>query len=178
MFRHCFLIALAAGALAACNGDQSPSGATGPHGGSPPPEPSVVEISGTIVTSGFDLASVAIRQYGKLIPLGGSEAHLMRGLIGAEARVRGTLDANRGLSVSSFRVTAVNGLLAIDGVFTSDDGPSYGIRLEDGTVSALEDPPDELKAHVGARVWVTGGTDGIPISFGIIEDRRARYSAR
>lgn len=169
MFRNLLPIALMAGALAACSGDQS-SGPTSPTGSGLRPEPTIVELTGTIVASGFDTAPVGIRQYGELFLLSGNEATLMQGLIGAEAWVRGTLDVDGGLFVESFRVTAVNGLLAVDGVLMSYAGPSYGIRLADGTITALDDPPAELTAHVGARVWVTGGTDGIPISFGIIEE--------
>jgi len=173
MSRNRFLITVAAAAVAACSSDQS---ATAPNrtAGRAQPAPSHVEIAGTIEVSGHDAAPVSLRYDDKLIPLGGAESALLEGLVGAEALVRGTEDLDGVLVVESFRVLAVNGRAALDGVLMIYVASNYAIRLDDGSVYALEDPPAELTEHVGSRVWVTGGTDGLPIEFGVIEYGRSR----
>ena len=173
MFRNRVLVVASALVLGACISDQS--GPTGPVGTgfTPPFASSVVELTGTLVASGEDYAPVSLccALQGGLIPLGGNQAILMAGLDGAEVWVRGTWDASPGLIVASFRVLAVDGRAALDGILVQTDSADYALQLADGTVRTLVDPPAELTAEVGARVWVTGGTDDPPVRFGVIERR-------
>jgi hypothetical protein len=88
-------------------------------------------------------------------------------LIGAKVEVSGTEDATHAFVVDHFTVLMVNGLPAADGVLeTTEEG--YGLRMIDGSMRALMDPPEALTLCVGKRVWVAGPADATPVAFGLL----------
>lgn len=109
---------------------------------------------------------------GNDLVLVGTEADNLLSLDGAEVDVRGLWDAGT-LVVSDFLVRRVGGMEVLDGVLTMvvDDQTGdvgYGISLTRGSYVPLIDPPNELIAHIGQRVWVIDPADGQPWLFGII----------
>jgi hypothetical protein len=45
----------------------------------------------------------------------------------------------------------------------------YALQLTRGGLIALTDPPADLIAHLGERVWVTGDPNAAPTAFGFIQ---------
>jgi hypothetical protein len=117
---------------------------------------------------------------GRAILLVGANLASVAQVDSAEVEVRGTWTADGAFEVDDFVVRSVEGAPAMDGVLvarydqaTDIDGGSgptgYDLQLTRGGSVALIDPPADLLAHVGARVWVTGGLDSAPMAFGIID---------
>ena len=148
------------------------SSSSGP-GSSTPQSPFFVTVSGTIQLGYTDMGEVLLKTGdGNELVLIGTEALNLVSLDGAEVDVRGLWVADA-LSVSDFLVRRVGGIEVLDGIVTMqvDDETGdvgYGISLTRGSYVPLIDPPDELLAHIGQRVWVTNPADGQPLVFGII----------
>ncbi len=98
----------------------------------------------------------------------------------AEVEVRGAWNADGALEVNDFVVRSVEGAPAMDGILIAryDEsgqdliGPTllgYGLQLTRGGTIALTDPPADLVAHLGERVWVTGDPTAAPTAFGFIQ---------
>jgi hypothetical protein len=82
--------------------------------------------------------------------------------------------------VSDFVVRSVEGAPAMDGILVARYDESgqdliggtligYGLQLTRGGTIALTDPPADLVAHLGERVWVTGDPTAAPAAFGFIQ---------
>jgi len=157
-----------------CSDSTAPTASSGSNPGSPTPQsPSFVTVSGTIHLGYTDMGEVMLKTAdGNDLTLIGTEAANLVSLDGADVDVRGLWVADA-LSVSDFLVRRVGGIEVLDGIVTMlvDDETGdvgYGISLTRGSYVPLIDPPDELIAHVGQRVWVTDPADGQPFAFGII----------
>ena len=94
--------------------------------------------------------------------------------------VRGRWNADGTFDVSNFVVRSIDGEPVLDGVLIALYAPpiidteppalmGFALRLTDGPVVPLMDPPAELCAHLGERLWVLSPTDGPPTAFGIIQ---------
>jgi hypothetical protein len=78
--------------------------------------------------------------------------------------------------VADFLVRRVDGAEVMDGVVTAlhlqdeieGDVIGYALSLTRGSLVPLMDPPAELIAHVGERVWIAETADGQASAFGII----------
>jgi hypothetical protein len=110
---------------------------------------------------------------GEDIVLDGSAAANLANVENADVEVRGQWNADV-FVVSDFLVRQVDGADVLDGVLLAtqveDDGAvvGYALSLTRGSVVPLTNPPAELIAHVGERVWVAETADGQPCAFGII----------
>jgi len=82
--------------------------------------------------------------------------------------------------VNDFVVRSVEGEAALDGILVArfdesgqDITPAtpigYALQLTRGGMIALTDPPADLVAHLGERVWVTGDPNAAPTAFGFIQ---------
>jgi hypothetical protein len=89
---------------------------------------------------------------------------------GAEVEVRGSRQADGGLSAREFLVRAVDGRPAVDGRLEASGGALFVVTA-DGQRVPLGDPPSALRERVGTRVWVTREADGSVINFGDLAAR-------
>jgi hypothetical protein len=82
--------------------------------------------------------------------------------------------------VNDFVVRSVAGAAAMDGILVAlldNSGQDiisptvlgYALQLTRGGTIALTDPPADLIAHLGERVWVTGDPTAAPAAFGFIQ---------
>lgn len=98
----------------------------------------------------------------------------LRSVNGLRVRVIGTQAHDRkwpGLvSVTAFTVIGLKALPVIDGMLREDAGAVY-VETPDGERHVLVDPPPDLRARIGARVWVAGPLDHEPVAYGAIEWR-------
>jgi hypothetical protein len=110
---------------------------------------------------------------GEDVVLDGSAAAGLANVENADVEVRGQWNADM-FVVSDFLVRQVDGADVLDGVLiamqVAEDGGviGYALSLTRGPIIPLTDPPAELIAHVGERVWVAETADGQPCAFGII----------
>ena len=153
--------------LACSDAPTSSTAKTGPA--LPPVAPAVLSYTGIVENTLRDLDYQYLRvPGGERIRLVGPQTARLARVSGAEVSVRGTADAVDGLIVESFLVVSVGGVEAIDGVLMKV-GEQYALRLIlDGSMRMLTDLPDELKGHVGERVWITGPADGVAVAYGVI----------
>jgi hypothetical protein len=115
-----------------------------------------------------------------IVLIGGSLASVAQ-VDSAQVEVRGAWTADgAAFEVNDFVVRSVEGAPAMDGILIAryDDsgqdliGPTllgYGLQLTRGGTIALTDPPADLVAHLGERVWVTGDPTAAPTAFGFIQ---------
>jgi hypothetical protein len=117
---------------------------------------------------------------GQEIALTGANASLLASVDNAGVEVRGAWTDYGSFDVADFLVQMVNGATVIDGTLIAVyDAPTdtgdpigYAIRpTRGGATVALADPPTDLTAHLGERLWVAGGSDGRPMSFGVISEQ-------
>ena len=111
---------------------------------------------------------------GEDVTLDGSAIEDLYNIENAEVEVRGTW-SDATFLMSDFLVQRVDGTDVMDGILVPIqaqdlDGPilGYALNLTRGPTVALVDPPAELIAHVGERVWVAETADGQAMAFGII----------
>jgi hypothetical protein len=99
-------------------------------------------------------------------------APTLRSVSGLRVRVVGTQANDRrwvdAVTVLRFTVIGLKREPAIDGRLAEDAGTLY-IVAPDGSYHTIEHPPPDLRAHLGARVWVAGSLDRAPVAYGIIE---------
>jgi hypothetical protein len=100
----------------------------------------------------------------------------LRRLVGLEVQVEGVSTEGpiprETLDVLRFRVRAAGGMPAMDGILERD-GDLYRLRLADGSREPIQSPPEALRRHGGARVWIAGPPDAPPASFGVIRPARS-----
>lgn len=97
----------------------------------------------------------------------GESAALER-VAGTLVAVRGQFTARDTLAVSSFRVVAVDGQNVVDGILRQTKTGLSICPVSEGCV-ALGNPPQALRALVGARIWIGGPTATGPNTFGVVE---------
>lgn len=86
---------------------------------------------------------------------------------GLRIAVVGALSGSE-LNVKQFTVVAANGLPATDGRLVADGATLY-LETADRVRHRLVRPSPNLRAHIGARVWVSGPLDQEPVAYGVIE---------
>lgn len=157
---------IAAAMLVGCNDAQTPttplvSASSGPV---------AQTLRGTVMRDPENrvLPSLVLRlEDGTLIGLSGPEAMPLASVLGADVEVVGTVEGESIIEVQRFVVRMVDGSDVSDGVLElTDDG--YSLRLTLGGLRSVIDPPAELAAHVGERMWLIESDGGIPTAFGVI----------
>lgn len=164
---------LLAACLVASTSCSDASAPTSPGGQAAPPT-SLSTLDGTIHASQSRANGILLTLAdGEDVTLDGSEAAGLANLDNADVEVRGEWNADT-FVVADFLVRRVGGADVLDGILMAvqveDDGAviGYALSLTRGSVVPLTDPPPELVAHVGERLWVAETADGKPCAFGII----------
>lgn len=140
------------------------------------PGPSLVTLNGVIHFGSTRSNPVSlVAPDGSEVVLAGTETASLASVENAEVEVRGIWDAST-FVVSDFLVRRVDGTDVMDGILTVlyDDemrthDVGYAISLTRGSIVPLLDPPQDLLAHVGERIWLAERTDGQPAAFGVIK---------
>jgi hypothetical protein len=165
--------------LAACGNDIP----TQPSAFAPAAPATETVLYGRLIASDTrDVQLKLVAEDGSTIGLGGDQTAWLASVIDADVEVRGVMASYNEMIVERFLVRAVQGRQASDGVLEEDGDAGYALRLtESGDRVELADAPEELKALVGQRIWITGSDEGSPPTFGaivdasrLIEQRRAR----
>jgi len=151
---------------------------------SQPSQPSAPQtLTGTVYMSGQDLNPVALRTSdGHDILLAGAGANELANVLDAGVEVRGQFDADGVFEVADFLVRFVNGNSVVDGVLIAvPDLPTKSAEIigyailptRGGAAIMLNEPSEDLLAHVHQRLWVSGIGDGsgVATAFGLISDR-------
>ena len=171
-------IAAASLAATACSDSLAPNDHALPTGSS---QPALISIVGIIHQTTDVLGPVMLSTNdGREIVLIGANLTSVASVDRAEVEVRGAWAADGALEVNDFVVRSVEGAPAMDGILIAryDEsgqdliGPTllgYGLALTRGGTIALTDPPADLIAHLGERVWVTGDPNAPPTAFGFIQ---------
>jgi len=142
------------------------------------PAPALISIIG-IVHQSTELRAEFILSTddGREIVLTGANLTSIAQVDRAEVEVRGGWTVDGALEVNDFVVRSVEGAPAMDGILVAhyDDLAGdmligYELRLTRGGTIALTDPPADLLAHLGERVWVTGDPNAPPAAFGVIDE--------
>jgi hypothetical protein len=146
-----------------------------------PLEPQVISISGSIHVTGLGLSQVVLTTIDGLeIPLAGYRTLMLARVNDAGVEVRGFWNTDGAFEVTEFVVEIVNGAPVLDGVLIAVYDTEiytetstilgYALQLTRGDTVELKEPPAELLAFVGDRVWVAGPIDGPPTAFGVISE--------
>lgn len=146
-----------------------------PAPGRPRPSPSgsdVTELRGTITVVGnAPVTQVMLGTAGGgSHSLTGPELPSLRRAAGLEVVLRGSSSPGGELVVRDFTVVSADGQPALDGVLEHEGSTLY-LRTADRRIR-LGNPPNDLHALVGARVWLTGAPEGGPHTFGVITPAR------
>lgn len=147
---------------------------------STPISPQLVTLSGFTHLTGERLNDVMLTTIDGQDVLLMSDGGGLPRVENAGVDVRGRWGVEGTFEVADFVVRSVDGESVLDGVLIAlYDTPlvdtedailiGYALRLTDGPVVSLMDPPADLRAHVGERLWVVSPTDGPPTAFGIIQ---------
>lgn len=166
------LLAASLVASTSCSDTTSP---TVPVGGQAAPPTPLTSLEGVVHLSSNKLNGIVLSVAdGSDVVLDGPEAAELASVENATVEVRGRWDADTFL-VADFLVRRVDGADVMDGILINlsateiaSDTSGYALRLTEGSIVPLLDPPAELTAHVGERVWVAQSADGQATAFGII----------
>jgi hypothetical protein len=188
MRRTRFIPALVGACLAAgtaCSDTVAPTVApTGETGSSPPLTPQLITLTGVIHLSETTSRYTAALDIGDgpEITLDGADFSSFAAVDRVEIEVRGNWLADRVFEVSDFVVQSVEGTPALDGILvaveedqTDEKSGSitvYALQLTRGGSVTLTDPPADLIAHLGQRLWVIASPDGPPTAFGTITETK------
>jgi hypothetical protein len=124
------------------------------------------------VVGAVPITEVVLRQpAGRPVTLTGPLAREIGVASGADVWVRGRRVNERTIDVASYEVRSVDGVTAITGTLTAD-GDRLVLVTEDGRRHAIARPPTPLRAHVGARVWITGDLGAAINAYGVLRPRR------
>jgi hypothetical protein len=173
---HSSLIVIAAALLVGCNAADRATSPDYSSGITPPPGPTTQMLQGTVVANptsgGYPMFSIRLAD-GGVVGLLGDAAMPLASVIGAEVEVFGTAPTDLVttaslLQVERFQVLSVNGSSAIDGVLEGADGVYWLHAVGGGRRQVIGRLPDGLTDHVGERVWLTVGSDGSGMAFGVI----------
>jgi hypothetical protein len=183
MSTHRWIPVIAAAWLAAgtaCSDSLAPADDAAPAA---PDQPAaaLISIIGIVHQTTDLLGPVMLRTGdGRDILLVGANLASVASVDSAEVEVRGAWAVNGALEVNDFVVRSVEGAPAMDGILIAQyDGSGqdlvggtllgYALQLTRGGLIALTDPPADLIAHLGERVWVTGDPNAAPTAFGFIQ---------
>ena len=164
----------------AAGGESSSTTQAPASSGSAVPRPSVP-------IAGADTARGAVRLLGTAVdsrvvvqtpagPVGvtGPHAPAIARLQGMDVWIQGPLSLAIGavipprqITVERFEVRAVAGVPVVDGTLR-EEGGSFVVVDQRGGRTSLTNPPADLRALVGRRVWVTRAADGGVAAFGEI----------
>ena len=142
----------------------------------PTPTPSDAVLTGRIVAGGLatePVTSLAV-EGGKPTTLVGPLEPELRRLGGATVWVAGapgTGAPNATFSVSRYEIVSINGAKPTVGSLITRDGATW--LATDRDTLKLASPPADLRAKVGAKVWIVGrraGTELTPQTFGVIRE--------
>jgi len=177
------ITAFAAAGLLAAVGCSDATAPNVPQASTPgtPLAPQIISISGSIHVTGLGLSQVVLATSDGLeIPLAGYRTLMLARVNDAGVEVRGFWNTDGMFEVTEFVVEIVNGAPVLDGVLiavydteTSTETSTilgYALQLTRGDTVELKEPPAELLAYVGERVWIAGPTDGPPTAFGVISE--------
>jgi hypothetical protein len=143
--------------------------------------PAQISIIGTVhLTTELRSPYVLSTDDGQEIELIGANMASVARVDQAVVEVRGTWATDGAFDVSDFVVRSVEGAPAMDGILIAQYDESgqdlvggtllgYALQLTRGGLIALTDPPADLIAHLGERVWVTGDPDAPPTAYGFIQ---------
>ena len=163
-------------------GATPPGGAEEPRAGAPPATPPAPasaarrargdSVRGIVAVVGAEPnPQVVVRApEGTSVRLTGVSAGAVGRASGAEVVAWGTRRDARTLEVSSYAIRSVDGVPATDGTLAEADGRLVLVAA-DGTRRPIVSPPTALRAHVGARVWISGAPDQEPQAFGVLEPK-------
>lgn len=166
------LIAACLVASTSCGDTATP---TSPGGQAAAP-PALATLTGVVHLSATKSTPVTLAlDDGEEVELDGPVATQLTSLENAMVDVRGLWNPES-FQVNDFLVRQVDGADVMDGVLiafgvqdTAGGDLTFGLSLTRGAVVALPNPPAELTAHVGERVWVAESVDGqATTAFGII----------
>jgi hypothetical protein len=166
------LIAACLAATASCNDTAAP---TSPGRQAAPP-PALTTLEGVIHLSATKVNGIVLSlDDGEDVILDGTGSANLTNVENADVEVRGQWSGDT-FAVADFLVRRVDGAEVIDGVVTAlhlqdeieGDVIGYALSLTRGSLVPLMDPPAELIAHVGERVWIAETADGQASAFGII----------
>jgi hypothetical protein len=171
-------LALAAGAVAACNrgsrvaAAESPTPVAGqaraPAGTDARAPVGTDSLEGIVRVVGLDALPVVTLvpdDAGRSVTLDGPPS--LRRVAGLRIAAVGERSGAR-LAVRRFTVLAANGVPATDGVLAVD-GDALVLVTPDGTRHRLVNPPPLLRSSVGHRAWVSGALDRELVAYGIID---------
>jgi len=166
------LIAACLVATASCSDTGAPtSPGTGSQAG---PTTSQTTLYGTIHLSQTKGSETVLSLGDGEVPLTGAGSAGLASVENAEVEVRGQFNADS-FVVTDFLVRRVGGSDVMDGVlialYDQEIGGNefgYGLSLTRGPIVSLPDPPAELIAYIGQRVWIAESGDGQASAFGII----------
>lgn len=147
--------------------------------GGPPPAargadvPAADSLRGMVDIVGSEPGTwVVLRMEGgsRAVTLAGDRAVLDR-LAGLEVAVWGAAEGPGTFRVSRLAVRAASGMPAVDGILVRE-GQGFVLVTAAGRRLPIAHLPHDLRASVGARVWLAGPLDRAPDSFGVIGDPR------
>jgi len=146
------------------------------------PPPALISIIGIVhLTTNLRGTFTLSTDDGQEIVLVGANLISVAQVDKAEVEVRGAWNADGALEVTDFVVRSVEGEAAMDGILVARYDESgqdlmpgtligYALQLTRGGTIALTDPPADLIAFLGERVWVTGDPTAAPAAFGFIHE--------
>lgn len=168
---------LIAACLVASTSCSDASAPTSPGGQAAPAAPApLTTLEGVVHLSQTKLNGIVLTLGdGQDVILDGSEATSLANVENADVEVRGQWSSET-FVVADFVVRQVDGADVMDGILTvmrtqdaiEGDIIGYALSLTRGSLVPLTNPPTDLIAHVGERVWVEETADGQPSAFGII----------
>lgn len=130
-------------------------------------------LQGTVALTGSEpavMVSLRLADGGSVDLVGPLREELGR-LSGAVASVRGSREAGgRSFTAESYEVVSVNGEKPVVGVMVERDGAIWIDGAESVRLTAVS---DNLRAHMGAKMWVTGPRSGDSLqvqSYGVIRE--------
>ena len=91
-------------------------------------------------------------------------------LDGAKVRVSGTRSATNQLTVADYTLEEIGGHVLLVGVLRAS-AETVSLQPASGAVVVLRAAPADLKAQVGAKVWVILDENGAVTGYGVIRER-------
>ena len=134
---------------------------------------SMETLQGTVALTGSEPAvMVSLRLAGgNSVDLVGPLRGELARLSGAVASVRGSRDAGaRSFTAQSYEVVSINGEAPVVGVMVERDGAVWIDGEEPVRLTAVS---DNLRGHMGAKMWITGRRSGDSMqvqSYGVIRE--------
>lgn len=126
----------------------------------------IVEVTGAQPVTGLSL-----RTPDGIVALSGPAADALRQASGVEVWVAGSRAEDGRLHVEAYRVRAVGGIEASDGILELD-GDAAVLVTPAGERVRYAPAPYRLRAMEGRHVWISGTPGGEPQAWGLLEPER------